>query len=237
MDRTIKGIQAARVDSYVFPLEADRDRLPELVEFLPKAKIKGISVWARLLPPTLGANMKPHLGDYKAWAETLAKIGSKHENLVAVYIPDLDFGRNRRFLNATILASMRKALHPTGIRLVAGVFDATPQFWTYMEKELDGVVCTWVQAKELRNLGAFLHGSRALTPKGIPVLAGYPCKGLAPGNHVMTPEVMGYAIRQALHSVDGVFLRDFVLRGSNENATDYKRFQVASKLFLEDKKR
>ncbi len=237
IDRTIRGIQAARVDSYVFHLEADRNRLPELREFLPAAQAKGISVWVRILPPTLGANMKPHLGDYQAWAKTLARLGAKHENLVAVYIPDLDFGRNRRFLNAHTLGAMRRVLNPVHVRLVAGVFDPTPQFWKQMEQELDGIVCTWVQAKELRNLSTFLQGSRALTPKSIPVIAGYPCQGLAPGKHVMTPEVMTYAIRQALHQVDGVFLRDFVLRSPSNTATDRKRFEAASKIFLQQKQR
>jgi hypothetical protein len=236
MDRTIGAILASRAQSYVFPLEKDRNRLPELNKFLPKAKAKGIAVWVRILPPTLGANMKPHLGDYKAWAEEIAKIGKEHTNLVALYIPDLDYGRNRRVLSSSTLAGMRKTLHVAGVRLVAGLFDPTPRVWGHLKNELDGAVCTWVQAKELRNLGTFLAGARALTPKHIPVLAGYPCKGLAPGKHVMTPEVLGFAIRHALRVTDGVFLRDFVLRDKNTNPIDRKRFEIAAKQFVDVKR-
>ena len=175
--------------------------------------------------------MKPHIGDYQAWAETIAKIGGQHDNLVALYIPDLDYGRNRRVLSAPTLARMRKTLHVVGIRLVAGLFDPTPFAWDHLDHQLDGAVCTWVQAKELRNLSTYLAGARALTPKQIPLLAGFPCKGLAPGRHVMTPEVMGIAIRQALRATDGIFLRDFVLRGKNNDVIDRKRFEIAAKQF------
>ena len=235
-DRTVAAILASRSQTYVFPMEADRDRLAELLDFLPKARASKITVWVRILPPTLGADMKPHLGDYRAWAREIARIGAKHANLVALYIPDLDYGLNQRTLGADTLAAMRKTLHGSGIRLVAGLFDPTPRLWGRLRNELDGVVCTWVQTKELRNLATFLAGSRAMTPKQIPVLAGYPCKGLAPGNQVFAPDFLGFAIRHALRTVDGVYLRDFVFRARCEDPVDKKRFEIASKAFLGVKK-
>ena len=94
VDSLINQLVRLKVNTYMFGISENNDWY-DLISFLPKSEMAGISVWIYLMPPSESAplcsdcgNQKPFRLNYIQWAKVIAKLSIRYSNIKAYAIDD-----------------------------------------------------------------------------------------------------------------------------------------------------
>ena len=93
VDRLIAQLVELNANTYSFCIHPQPTDWDDLKLLLPRAREKGIRIWASLLPPSESSprtkwNSEPFRLDYQRWAVEFAKLSLQEPNLVAWSIDD-----------------------------------------------------------------------------------------------------------------------------------------------------
>jgi hypothetical protein len=106
---------------YIPPINAQTKLVPisgpndwtELIGFLPKAKMAGISIWISLLPPSKTPPIcptcnysEPYRLDFIHWAKEIANLSLRYSNLTGYTIGDLQNNLTLGYIKQTTIDSM-----------------------------------------------------------------------------------------------------------------------------------
>lgn len=208
---TLKALQDLKVKAYDFLVWQGPDDWKDCQAFLPMAARAKIQIWISIVPPTMGGNSFPYLGDYLRWAKEITELGKLHANLAAMRLVDIDYGRNPRILYPEMLIEMKKELHAAGLHLLGGIYDMTKRFVTRYRDTLDGVVLHYTNQTSIYNLAGFLEGARGIAPGGWKMFVGYYCSKTDWYGRDPDPIHLYYCLRRATAQTDGFFLADLDL--------------------------
>ncbi len=211
IEKTIEALKLARVECFAFRLWRGPDELADLKLLLPAAQRAGIQVWASFVPPSMGANSMPHRGAFDDWAREFAELGKQFANFTALYLIELDQGRNPRFLPPPRVAGLHDIVNAVGMNLVGEVYDVVPQFVQRYAGSLDAVVVDWVHTDDVRNLAGWLAGAKALLPRGMKVLPSFFASRVPWAAKPPSPQLFYYELRASLQQ-DGCVLRRLDLK-------------------------
>lgn len=206
LEKTLQAVRLAGVDTYSFLIWQGPNDLEDFKELLPLARQAGINMWASIVPPTWGGNSLPYKGDWRRWAEEMAKLAAMHSNLTALYIHDIEQGNNFKYLHGTRLADMRSVLNEAGISLIGGIYDVVPKYVTEMGNSLDGIVLCYTNTRQLLNLDGMLVGARKLAPAHWKILPGYWATPFTRDTWVPEPVYLYYCMRRAMARADGCLI-------------------------------
>jgi hypothetical protein len=94
----------------------------DLIDFLPNAKMAGISIWVSLLPPSKTPPIcptcnysEPYRLDFIRWAKEIANLSLRYSNLTGYAIGDLQKNLNLGYIKQTYIDSMittSKSINP-----------------------------------------------------------------------------------------------------------------------------
>jgi hypothetical protein len=107
VDRLVAQLVDLHANTYSFCLHAYATDWEDLKLFLPRAREKGIRVWASIVPPSESAP-RTQL-DYVRWAEEFAKLSLQEPNLVAWSIDDFTHNLTKTYTPAYVKAMLDTA--------------------------------------------------------------------------------------------------------------------------------
>ena len=121
VDRLIEQLVELHANTYSFCIHGYATDWDDLKLMLPRAREKGIRVWASLVPPSESpphtrAFAEPFRLDYERWAVEFAKLSLQETNLVAWSIDDFTHNLARTYTPAYV-KSMLEGAHKINPRL------------------------------------------------------------------------------------------------------------------------
>ena len=147
VDRLVRDLADLHANTYSFCIHAQPTDWDDLKLLLPRARRRGIRVWASLVPPSESpprtkAFAEPYRLDYQRWAEEFARLSLVETNLVAWSIDD--FTHNLKFYTLDYLRTMldtARRINPKLAFVPCCYYPAiTPQFATNYCPLLDGLL-------------------------------------------------------------------------------------------------
>jgi hypothetical protein len=147
VNRLISELQDIGANTYSFCIHSAATDWDDLQLILPKAREKGIRVWASVVPPSESPPRtklfaEPFQLDYQRWAVEFAKLSVREPNLVAWSIDD--FTHNLKFYTPEYVKKMQERAHAINPRLAfvpCCYYPAiTPRFVTNYCSLLDGIL-------------------------------------------------------------------------------------------------
>jgi hypothetical protein len=147
VDKLVNELVEIGANTYSFCIHAQATDWDDLKLILPRAREKGIRVWASIVPPSESpprtkAYAEPFRLDYNRWAVEFANLSLHDTNLVAWSIDD--FTHNLKLYTPAYVANMLEAQRKINPRLAfvpCCYFPAiTPQFVTNYCSLLDGIL-------------------------------------------------------------------------------------------------
>ena len=88
-DSLIKRLVQLNANTYMWLIGPSKNDWNDLKDFLPKAKMAGISVWVYLAPPSeIPPIREPYREDYISWAKAIARLSLRYSNLIGYVIDD-----------------------------------------------------------------------------------------------------------------------------------------------------
>ena len=147
LDRLVSELVDIRANTYSFCIHSSATDWDDLKLFLPRAREKGIRVWASIVPPSESPprNLKyaePFRLDYERWAVEFARLSLQETNLVAWSIDD--FTHNLKFYTPAYVKNMLDAarrINPKLAFVPCCYYPAiTPRFATNYAPLLDGIL-------------------------------------------------------------------------------------------------
>jgi hypothetical protein len=146
-DRLVAELTDLRANTFSFCIHVSSNDWDDFKLFLPKARAKGIRVWASIVPPSespprVKMFAEPFRLDYPRWAVEFAKLSLQETNLVAWSIDD--FTHNLRFYTPAYVRDMLDQARQINPRLAfvpcCYLPAITPEFATNYCSLLDGVL-------------------------------------------------------------------------------------------------
>ncbi len=121
VDRLVAQLVELHANTYSFCIHAYPTDWDDLKLFLPRAREKGIRVWASVVPPSESAPRtkfyaEPFRLDYVRWAQEFAKLSLQEPNLVAWSIDDFTHNLTKTYTPAYV-KQMLDASHAINPRL------------------------------------------------------------------------------------------------------------------------
>ncbi len=160
-DRLVAELVELKANTYSFCIHARETDWDDLILFLPKAKTKGIRVWASIVPPSESAPKQgttypePFRLDYKKWAQEFAKLALQHPNLVAWSIDDFTHNLKDPYTPAFVREMLdgARAINPKLAFVPCCYFPTiTPKFAADYVPLLDGILFPYRHESEGANL-------------------------------------------------------------------------------------
>jgi hypothetical protein len=120
VERLVAELEDIHANTYSFCIHRAATDWEDLKRILPRARAKGIRVWASLVPPSESpprtkSYAEPFRLDYERWAEEFARLSLDEPNLVAWSIDD--FTHNLKFYTPEYVGRMMDAAHRINPRL------------------------------------------------------------------------------------------------------------------------
>jgi hypothetical protein len=143
VDKLVDELVEIGANTYSFCIHAQATDWDDLKLILPRAREKGIRVWASIVPPSESpprtkAYAEPFRLDYNRWAVEFAKLSLRETNLID------DFTHNLKFYTPAYVTNMLEAQRKINPRLAfvpCCYFPAiTPQFVTNYCSLIDGIL-------------------------------------------------------------------------------------------------
>jgi hypothetical protein len=147
VDRLVSELVDIRANTYSFCIHSSATDWDDLKLFLPRAREKGIRVWASIVPPSESPPRNPKYAepfrlDYERWAVEFARLSLQETNLVAWSIDD--FTHNLKFYTPAYVKNMLDAarrINPKLAFVPCCYYPAiTPRFATNYAPLLDGIL-------------------------------------------------------------------------------------------------
>jgi hypothetical protein len=147
VDRLVSELVDIQANTYSFCIHSSSTDWDDLKLFLPRAREKGIRVWASIVPPSESPPRNPKYAepfrlDYERWAVEFARLSSQETNLVAWSIDD--FTHNLKFYTPAYVKNMldgARRINPKLAFVPCCYYPAiTPGFATNYAPLLDGIL-------------------------------------------------------------------------------------------------
>jgi len=219
LDRLIAQLVDLHANTYSFCIHGYTTDWEDLKLILPRAREKGIRVWASLVPPSESpprtkAFAEPFRLDYQRWAVEFARLSLQETNLVAWSIDDFTHNLARTYTPAYV-KSMLDAAHRINPKLafVPCCYFPTikPAFVTNYVSLLDGMLFPYRHESAKANLkdpslvGAEVKRIKELTGPSFPIVLDiYATAHSTLG--ATTPEYVEQAMMAGHSTADGVMI-------------------------------
>lgn len=160
VDRLLAQLVELHANTYCFCIHAYPTDWDDLKLLLPRARAKGIRIWASLVPPTESAPhtkfyAEPFRLDYERWAVEIAKLSRREPNLVAWSIDDFTHNLAKTYTPAYV-RKMLDASHQINPKLafVPCCYFPTikPAFTTNYCQLIDGILFPYRHDSDVGNL-------------------------------------------------------------------------------------
>ncbi len=237
-DKLVSELVELRANTYSFCIHAADTDWDDLKLFLPKARARGIRVWASIVPPTESPPnnaryAEPFRLDYERWAVEFAKLSRREPNLVAWSIDD--FTHNLKFFSTEKLRAMLSGARKINPKLAfvpcCYYRSITPQFATNQAALLDGILFPYRDESGGANLTNATHVQaevrriKDLVGPSIPVIFDvYASAHSRLG--ATTPQYVEQVMTSGKQSADGVMVY------CHQNPqTQAEKFQIVKRLF------
>ena len=147
VDRLISELAEIHANTYSFCIHSHATDWDDLKLILPRAREKGIRIWASIVPPSespprLKMYAEPFRLDYQRWAVEFAKLSVREPNLVAWSIDD--FTHNLKVYTPAYVKQMMDDSHRINPRLAfvpcCYYPSITPHFSTNYAPLIDGIL-------------------------------------------------------------------------------------------------
>ena len=165
VEKTLARVKLAGADAFVFHIgngDHDWDDFKLLAQGADK---QGVKLWGAFRLPVHRANSMPFQGNFEKWCSSIAELAKKHPSIVAILLPQLEQGRNPKFVHLHRCAALRNLAHEGGISLIASVFDPESEWIALYKNSIDGIMLRWTKFNNILNLSGMLSGVAAMCPK------------------------------------------------------------------------
>ncbi len=239
VDRLIAELADLHANTYSFCIHGRSTDWDDLKLFLPRAREKGIRVWASIVPPSESpprakAYAEPFRLDYVRWAVEFAKLSLRHTNLVAWSIDDFTHNLAKTY-TPDYVRKMLDAAHAVNPRLAfvpCCYFPAIkPAFVTNYCPLIDGFLFPYRHESVKANLQdpslvePELKQIKALSGPDFPVVLDiYATAHSRLG--ATTPEYVEQAMIAGRRAADGV-----MIYCHQDPAKDPEKYQIIKRLF------
>ena len=240
VDRLITELVDLHANTYSFCIHPQATDWDDLKLLLPRAREKGIRIWASLLPPSESSprtkwNSEPFRLDYHRWAVEFAKLSLQEPNLVAWSIDDFTHNLKdpytpeyvRQMLEASRQINPRLAFVPCCY--FPGI--VKPSFITNYCPLLDGILFPYRHESDKANLKdpslvepEIKHLKQLVGPDLPIVLDIYATAHSRLG--ATTPEYVEQAMLTGKRAADGVMI--YCHQDPEKNA---EKYQIIKRLF------
>jgi hypothetical protein len=242
VDRLVAQLSDLHANTYSFCIHQYATDWDDLKLILPRARAKGIRIWASIVPPSespprLKMYAEPFRLDYERWAVEFAKLSLDHPNLVAWSIDD--FTHNLKIYTPDFVRRMleaSRAINPKLAFVPCCYYPSiTPQFVTNYCGTIDGILFPYRHESAGSNLTdptlveLEIKKLKALTGDFPIILDLYASPHSRLG--ATTAEYLETAIIAGQHSADGVMI--YRHQDPRQNPEKYR---IIKRLFAEWKK-
>ena len=160
VDRLIAELVELHANTYSFAIHGYATDWDDLKLFLPRAREKGIRVWASVVPPSESpprtrAFAEPFRLDYERWAVEFARLSLQETNLVAWSIDDFTHNLDRTYTPAYVkrMLGSARAINPRLAFVPCCYFPKlTAAFVTNYGPLLDGILFPYRHESAKANL-------------------------------------------------------------------------------------
>jgi hypothetical protein len=239
VDRLLEQLVELHANTYSFCIHGYATDWDDLKLMLPRAREKGIRVWASLVPPSESPPhtktfAEPFRLDYERWAVEFAKLSLQETNLVAWSIDDFTHNLTKMYTPAYV-KNMLDAAHKINPKLafVPCCYFPTikPAFATNYCSLIDGILFPYRHESAGANLKdpslveSELKQIKALVGPSFPVVLDlYATAHSRLG--ATTPEYIEQAMTAGHHAADGVMI--YCHQDPEKNP---EKYQIIKRLF------
>jgi hypothetical protein len=243
VEKLVDELVEVGANTYSFCIHAQATDWDDLKLILPRARAKGIRVWASIVPPSESpprtkSYAEPFRLDYERWGIEFAKLSLRETNLVAWSIDD--FTHNLKFYTPAYVTNMLEAQRRINPRLAFApccYFPAiTPQFVTNYCSLIDGILFPYrhesggANLKDASLVEPELNKIKEAVGPWVPVIL-----DIYASSHsklgATTPEYLEQAMIAGRRAANGVM----IYRHQDPKANTEK-FEIVKRLFNEWKK-
>src|ERR1051325_7844434 len=238
VDRLVSELVDIRANTYSFCIHSSATDWDDLKLFLPRAREKGIRVWASIVPPSESPPRNPKYAepfrlDCERWAVEFARLSLQETNLVAWSIDD--FTHNLAFYTTNYLKQVLDASHRINPKLAfvpcCYFPKITPAFVGNYRPLLDGILFPYRHESGGSNLKdpsliePELKRIKELVGPGFPVILDiYATAHSRLG--ATTPEYVEQAMQAGKAAADGV-----MIYCHQDPQTDGSKYQIIKRQF------
>ncbi|MCA8968421.1 MAG: hypothetical protein KDC95_01505 [Planctomycetes bacterium] len=207
VQKTLARVREVGADTFGFPIGDGDFDWDDFQALAAAADGLGIKLWASFRLPQRGANSRPFLGGFEKWSTEIGTLADSHPSIVAVLLPELEHGRNPRFLHPPRTATLRRNLNEHGVSLLGSVYDPEEDWISKYENSLDGCVLRWTKFNQILNLTGMLAGLRAMCPPHWKRVVAFETRTFGASTEPMDPILLSACLRVAKKRTDGIMVR------------------------------
>ena len=242
VDRLIAELVELHANTYSFCIHAYPTDWDDLRLFLPRAREKGIRVWASLVPPSESPPRTRHYSepfrlDYHRWAVEFAKLSLQETNLVAWSIDDFTHNLKTPYTPEYVrqMLDASRRINPKLAFVPCCYYPAIvkPAFYTNYCPLLDGILFPYRHESNQANLKdpslvePELDRIKQLAGRGFPIVLDiYATAHSRLG--ATTPEYVEQAMMAGHHAADGVMI--YCQQDPQQNP---EKYQIIKRLFTQ----
>ncbi len=165
LPRLFQQIAAAHMTMYDFLIWHAETDWEDFQLFLPEAKKRGLKVWVTLAPPSEPPPSAPFGLDFVRWAEEIAQLSLRYDNLVAMVIDDFDGNLSPGVFSPDTVAEVASTLRRVNPRLtfLPTVYWGTignADFIKQYGPHIDGIVFPYAELESAEPLRGQLEACR-----------------------------------------------------------------------------
>ena len=240
VDRLIAELVELHANTYSFCIHAYPTDWDDLRLFLPRAREKGIRVWASLVPPSESPPRTRHYSepfrlDYHRWAVEFAKLSLQETNLVAWSIDDFTHNLKTPYTPEYVrqMLDASRRINPKLAFVPCCYYPAIvkPAFYTNYCPLLDGILFPYRHESNKANLKdpslvePELDRIKQLAGRDFPIVLDiYATAHSRLG--ATTPEYVEQAMMAGHHAADGVMI--YCHQDPQQNP---EKYQIIKRLF------